>query len=525
MELELTFLDHFFSKILLEKECCYTEDTARSIARLIYFARQGDLCSSVKELGDPILSLPPSILSESSLSSPLVRDGDRIYLQKNWVYETTVLNHIQRLRGMPAPSFFDRSIFENQLKEIPLLSQQTGALQSALDSCLTLICGGPGTGKTYTASRLVGLLAACLNQEEKKKLRICLSAPTGKAAAHFQSILSSKESLNPVIEIETATLHRLLKLQPGENRLFFQRPIDADVVIIDEASMIDTSLLAHLLEAISDQTLLIFMGDPNQLPPVDSGSLFGEIASYCGVYLEKSLRVEGEISPLFARAVTQGRPEDMLSLLKSGNPNLVPLSWGLDSSLPLKLYHEINPVVSQERPDPKESFEKYQRFRILNPLRKGSFGVDQLNGRIFDIIEQKKQKDQWWAIPILVTVNDSRSQLYNGTNGVLIGQNLKNAIAYFPDDSGSMRSFSFPPAYEMAFCLSIHKSQGSEFEQVLALFPEGSENFGREALYTAVTRSKKKLQILGKEEILQKMAAMHSVKKSGFLERVKDKIT
>jgi len=121
-------------------------------------------------------------------------------------------------------------------------------------------------------------------------------------------------------------------------------------------------------------------------------------------------------------------------------------------------------------------------------------------------------------------VNDFRSSLYNGTSGVLIGQDLQNATAYFLDDSGEgIRSFENPPAYEMAFCLSIHKSQGSEFEEVLALFPDGSEYFGREALYTAVTRGKKTLSIVGKESILQKMMKNYSRKRSGFLERISKK--
>lgn len=518
MDIELRFLDRFFAKALLEKEGLYTEERALSIAKLIQLSRQGHLCANVDELGDAILSLPFTEIA----SFPIIKDETRFYLQKNWFYETLILKHIKRLKSLAAPSFFEPHIFSSQLQKAKLLPRQAEAIRSALDSSLTLLCGGPGTGKTYTASQLISLLWASFNPSEKKSFRVCLSAPTGKAAAHFQSILCSKDAADPALQIETSTLHRLLKLQPGENRLFSQKTIDADLVIVDEASMIDVPLLAHLLEAISDRTLLVLMGDPDQLPPVDAGSLFGSIASCFGLSLEKSLRTEDTHLQDFIHSIKEENEEELFRLLRSEHLSLSYLPWGFDAALSERLYREITPILTDEKPDPKQALQKYQRYRVLNTLRQGPFGVDALNSQIFRLLEQKKQKNQWWAVPILVTVNDTRSGLYNGTAGVLIGQTLKDAIAYFPDDSESaIRAFKTPPAYEMAFCLSIHKSQGSEFEEVLALFPEGSENFGKEALYTAVTRSKKALRVVAKEEVLRKMLKCHSRKRSGFIERIR----
>ncbi len=176
-----------------------------------------------------------------------------------------------------------------------------------------------------------------------------------------------------------------------------------------------------------------------------------------------------------------------------------------------------DPIVSLSEPDPRVSFETYNRFRILNPIRQGPYGTDALNKQIFQIL---KNTGKWWAAPILATANDPFSEIYNGVSGILIGRGYKEEAAYFPKPScKEMRRFSSPPPFELSFCLSIHKAQGSEFEEILALFPRGSEVFGREALYTAITRAKKNIQIQGDWETIQKMVRTSSRMMSGFSTR------
>ena len=171
-------------------------------------------------------------------------------------------------------------------------------------------------------------------------------------------------------------------------------------------------------------------------------------------------------------------------------------------------------------PDPRFLSQKYSRFCILNAIRQGPNGADALNAQIFQILQKK---DKWWAAPILATVNDSFCEIYNGMSGILIGQNKRIEAAYFSDPAtGEMRRFATPPPYELAFCLSIHKAQGSEFDEILALFPQGSEHFGREALYTAITRAKKNIEIRGEPETLQGMLLSTSRMMSNFSARALD---
>lgn len=474
-----------------------TEEMEQSLIFLIEEAIEGHLCSIIQEpLPVEICSL--GVDTEPYPKTPLVRQENRLYLQKNWALETLILIKISELLARE-PIERDEALFALELTQIPsLLEAQKLALQQGFQRSLTIFTGGPGTGKTYTASWFIRLLA----QQKKGIYKVAIAAPTGKAAAHLASALHMQGPLPEYLKCESTTLHRLLKLQPGMQRFYADWTIAADLVVIDEASMLDPSMLLHLLYAIGPATRLLLLGDPYQLSPIEGGSLFPDMAALFGQKLERSIRMgEGELFAL-SQAILTSQIEKITH---------EEIEW-------TKLIDEVmkrlpNPIYPTE-PDPLFCLEEQKKFRLLCVLRQGPYGVDALNR---DLVARFQAKSGWFALPILIVENDPKQQLYNGTTGVLIGKK-----AYFSSPEGvRMIPEGALPRYDPAFFLSVHKSQGSEFEEVLAIFPPGSERFGKEALYTAVTRAKRKVTIWIDPSTLDSTLQVSGKKRSGFIERFK----
>ncbi|MDP1608286.1 MAG: AAA family ATPase [Chlamydiales bacterium] len=535
---------------------------------LIQSARDGHLC--MKRKTPP--SLPTAALYHASEMSdllfplePIVRFHDWYYLQRNWVYETHICQHIRRL----SKCFCEKPIQLTEKQREGLTPLQAEAVERALNSPLTVISGGPGTGKTYTAGQIIRILSelyrnnlknrdfgkeapqnflsgtndhcrkqgmsedknfgvkpmqtktdssGCFGINVKPLYKVCITAPTGKAAQHLRNGLSSLEGS---IDIRADTLHRLLGLTPGASKLFSGFQIDADVIIVDEASMIDVDLWAHLLEAVSDQTKLILMGDPDQLPPVEAGSIFSDLSDLFAVRLRQCMRTDKRELQEFSAAIQQGNMDGAMQCLQAGLGVFSPID-------PKQLYDKLSIPLFSTKPDPCECLQEFQRTKILGALRQGPLGIDRLNALFLEFYKGTFRKGHFWAVPILISSNAPHLGLYNGSSGVLMGScdegfNPERATAYFFDPlSEAMRSFvpSILPSYELAFCLSVHKSQGSEFDHVFALFPPGSEKFGREALYTAATRSRKSLQIAIAPSTLEIMLGQCFRKQSNLVERV-----
>ena len=464
-----------------------------------------------------VLALPHSLCQESGSSpllKPLCRHNDLIYLQKNWLLETNFLSHLKRIIAgklrLSASSFsLNPCLNEKQKKAVML----------ALASPLCLISGGPGTGKTFTAAELVKAFLASLSKEEKKTVLIKIAAPTGKAASHLEKKIANE--IDPSIQVECGTLHSLLHIKSKHGKSQKGLALFADLILIDEASMLDAKLFTKLLASLQEGGRLVLMGDKNQLPPVESGALFADLIdlaekiSLPAVTLEECLRVEKKELIDFASSIIQGETEKVLSssFLKCYSPSSI---------------HQIREMIWREcKLFFSSGSEDTHQFRILSCIRKGPLGVEQINEMVLQRFLEGKKEDELFSVPILIKENSESMQLMNGDVGYLVAKVSSFKKKRFESNDQaffSSRSFSalLLPSFEWGYCLSVHKSQGSEYDSVIALAPKGSEGFGKEVLYTAVTRAKKQLLLLGEESTITVLLSKSSRKVSGLSQRLKE---
>ncbi len=473
-------IDVALAELLLPKG---DKDAATFICYLSAAVRKGHLCVQINEKGlfpDPLLldlekEMEPAIRRGAEKLPQLAaihKEGDRYYFQRYWKAEKRCLALFQeKLRDTPALKV-DVAIKSGQL----LLPEQAEAIQYACRNCLTLLTGGPGTGKTYT----IGHLLRILLQGIKQPCEIALAAPTGKAAAHLET------SLEDSLQVKPKTLHALLNVREGQK--IKPQKLTADIIVVDECSMIDLKIMTALLAAVKPGARLILVGDQHQLSPIESGSLFSDfVASSSPVTLKTCLRTELKSIIQLAEAIQEGRAAHVLEQLESGTLEGITYHPTLES----------RPLVEAAL----SAFKTQSSFRLLSPLRKGPFGVDALN-------QNCMARNTSHQIPIIVTRSDQRLGLFNGEVGTLLGDE-----ALF----GSRRiSTLLLPPYEYAYCLSVYKAQGSEFDEVWIVLPPGSELFGRELLYTALTRARKRVQIWGSRDVILQTIERQSQRLSGI---------
>jgi len=434
-------------------------------------------------------TLPESLF----INAPLKREGNRIYFDKHYQLETDFIRAFQGFIKRSGQTFALSAASENRLKQLgnKLLPAQALAIKNALTLPFSILTGGPGTGKTFTAGQLIALLKA-----EFPEFEIALTAPTGKAAANLKK---SAGALAPAL-----TLHRLLNISPKQKTAL--HPLHYDLIVVDEASMIDMRLMGTLFASLKKGSRLLLIGDPNQLPPVECGAPFHDLVALC------------QQNPLFQNylsSLQQSMRTDLQGIIKAAElakngflPEILldGVEW-IDE--PLHHQQLIDILISHYK-----DIDTFDHFRALSPLRKGLFGVDALNQELFHLLHSHSK----CAYPIILTGNAPKLSLYNGETGT-----LKGDTAFFPDyEKGGLRSISkfLLPSYEPAYVLSVHKSQGSEFEEVLLIAPEGTEGFGRELLYTGMTRAKKRLKLWGERSTLTQTLAKTNDRISGIKERL-----
>lgn len=522
-------------------------------------------------------------------SRPLVLIGQRLYLRRYWQYERQVVEGLRaRLQPMPIPDDLParlQALFADS-QQHP--DWQRIACALAARGRFSIITGGPGTGKTTTVVRLLALLQTPAI-ERGQPLRIRLAAPTGKAAARLTESIGKQVGALPVdqavkdeIPKEVGTLHRLLGSLPNSRhfRHHAGNPLALDVLVVDEASMIDLEMMAKVLEALPPGARLIMLGDKDQLASVEAGAVLGDLCrdADAGFYSEQTRdwleQVSGQslaaaqlqtgdeqqhalaqqtamlrhshrfgadsgIGEL-ARAVNRCAAERARELLSRGgfndirsqrlaSPNdagFAALALGSDTGLPgyaayLQVLNEERPAASTAAADPlwqewsSAVLNTFDRFQLLCAVRRGDWGVEAVNQRVAALLQRRGllRSEQLWyeGRPVLVTRNDYSLGLMNGDIGIALrirepalvpGQAESEAlrVAFARNDgSGSIR-FVLPsrlPEVETVFAMTVHKSQGSEFEHAALVLPEARNPvLTKELVYTAITRASQHFTLL-----------------------------
>ncbi|NTW57255.1 MAG: exodeoxyribonuclease V subunit alpha [Chlorobiaceae bacterium] len=486
---------------------------------------------------------------------PLVLEAaGRLYLFRYWQYEQELSGMLLQKAGAEPGVVDDLHLHEVLQRLFPGNGDREEDLQkkaaaAALHRRFTVISGGPGTGKTSTVVRILALLL----EQPGEGRRIALAAPTGKAVARLKSSISKmKGSIDCPDEVRSAisndvvTIHGLLGTIPGSARFRHspENPLPFDTVIIDEASMVALPLMHALVSATLPDTRLLLIGDMDQLASVEAGSAFSDICEAaavkphsafgsCMVKLEKNYRFsESEGIARLGRMVAAGNEKEVIEALESGS--LPGIHWH-PAPIKSELRRFLAPRVIEgyrsflEAATPAEALERFDRFRVLCVLRDGHYGVSGLNSEIESILSQSgfiKPADRFYRrCPVLVTVNDYALRLFNGDTGILFNdsENRDETRVFFSSTDGGMRSIPPErlPQHETAYAMTVHKSQGSEFDSVLIILPTAeNEILTRELLYTGITRARYAVELVSDRAVVSFVLRKKIKRQSGFFDKL-----
>jgi exodeoxyribonuclease V alpha subunit len=426
--------------------------------------------------------------------------------------------------------------------------EQREAAALAIRRPFAVISGGPGTGKTTTVVRVLALLQEL---EIVVPDRVALSAPTGKAAARLREAMAQVSTESKLLDVsplsDAVTLHRLLGWRSGGRPPTYgpNRAIPYDVVVVDEASMVDLALMTQLLEALPAKARLILLGDQDQLASVEAGAVLSDICAAAEskplvgsvARLRHSWRFtrDSQIGRL-ATAVTNGDTNEALATLsESGQSDAIMRPAAKRADLVDLLEEHCVGVFAEglrlaATGAPAEAvFNSIFRLQLLAAHRSGPGGVDELNQQVEKQLALRgllRPGDTWYpGRPVLVTRNDYNLRLFNGDIGVVLPDpdQPERLKAVFAQPEGGWRAISPGrlPEHVTAYAMTVHKSQGSEFNCVIMVLPErASYVLSRALLYTAITRATDRLEIWGSTEILEEAIRRRVRRASGLRDRL-----
>ncbi|MEO7313552.1 MAG: exodeoxyribonuclease V subunit alpha [Ginsengibacter sp.] len=556
---------------------------------------EGHICIDPEEIEmsdlDNLYPLPKrfpkyeKLVSDGSKTEPFIIYNHRLYLHRYFRYESIIADSIRQFikneeeqiesneKLLKEHSSFIKELFSVQQKpeaDVRINWQLIAALSASLNQ-FTIITGGPGTGKTTTVAKILAILYSI-----NPALKVALAAPTGKAAARMgESLKNATTNANIGMSdavkkgfetIVPSTIHRLLGYQP--HSIYFKHdqnnPVNYDVVIIDESSMIDVALFAKLFLALGPETKVILLGDKDQLASVEAGSLFGDLCQaqeklnlfppermeFINSFIEdKSQQLpESHISktghPLaghvielqvshrfsddegigkFSKAIIQNKPQIISDFFKNLDEQVQ-----VDSTYSDKIFQNFIAGYKTfiEEKDILEALKKLNNLKVLCVIREGEQGLYAINKKIEQYLIKQNliniTGDFYYNRPVMITSNNYELSLFNGDIG-LVRVDENGELKVWFEDKGNLLSFS--PSYvsnaETVFAMTIHKSQGSEFDKVMVILPDMEDVplLTRELLYTAVTRAKSKVIVQGEESAILKAADSYVKRGSGIIQR------
>lgn len=511
----------------------------------------------------------------TSAQAPLACENGMLYLRRYREYERRLAAGLLRIAAaMPARHDAGElaSLFAILFPNAREGDRQARAAALALLRSLLLVTGGPGTGKTTTITRVLLLLVEQARRAKTLLPRIALAAPTGRAAERMaESLRAAITQLRATTGVDAAlcdalpgtasTLHRLLGTIPGSPRFRHDahHPLPFDVIVVDEASMVDLPLMCKLVEAVPEGARLILLGDRDQLPSVEAGDVLAAITDAAGegdalpghmasalepllgnvpvaaesngplaghrVQLQRGYRQSSslDLAPL-AEALRRGESDAAVQLLRDG---LAGVHFHEDLADPLAgtardaLLAQWRALLDLD--DPATALRHAAKLRLLTALRDGAQGANVLNQRIEEALAGVQRDAYFHGRLLLVTENSYRHGLFNGDIGVCQRDANGIPVAWFSGGSEGVRGFhpASLPAHGGAFAMTVHKAQGSEFDTVWLVLPrQDARSLSRELLYTAATRARSALHVCAGEAVLRAALARHAQRVSGLAWRL-----
>ncbi len=563
---------------------------------------EGNICFDVQALDNEIENLPnyykktiinhtalanePLVATENSPKQPFILHNNRLYLQRYFNYESQILSSIikmcnaelgvinSRMDALKTHNQLIKKLFDTTFKSNQTNWQLVAAISGVLNN-FTIITGGPGTGKTTTVAKILAILYAI-----NPNLKVALAAPTGKAASRMAeslktTITNTTSNIPENIKanfalLQPLTIHRLLGFIT--NSLYFKHnetnPLNYDVVIVDEASMIDVAQFAKLLNAIGPQTRLILLGDKNQLASVQAGSIFGDLcqaqaklnlfnvptANFINSFFEdESQHIEADnVSKntlqhtlfqhiielqfshrfknnegigLFSKAIIQNNQAQIIDFITANTDAQVAIDTQCNAVFFDDFIAGYEAYIHES--DIKMALKKFNKLRVLCAIRQGEQGLYTLNKNIEKYLSHKNLIDTRTEFykhrPIIITSNNYDLDLFNGDIGIVRPDVDGNLKVWFEDAAGELKSVlpSLINQAETVYVMTIHKCQGSEFEQVLVVLPQ-QQNIAiltRELLYTGITRAKNKVFLQASQAVILQAAQGQVKRTSGIGQR------